>query len=204
MQVRPISRSALIDELAERLISETGRIRVAIDGAEALDPGALAEDVADALRNRGRYVIHVRTDDFLLPASQRFEFGRMSPESFYDGWWDERGLQREVLDPAVTTGRVLPALWRADIDRSARADYVTLPETAVLFLSGQFLLGGGLPFETVVRLTASGKALERRTPPDRAWTLPAYERYDEEVAPDSFADIVVRLEDPRHPAVIEA
>ncbi|HEY1487594.1 MAG TPA: uridine kinase, partial [Micromonosporaceae bacterium] len=93
-------------------------------------------------------------------------------------------------------------LWRPDVDRSARADYITVPETAVVIVSGQFLLGGVLSFEMAVHLTASTNALARRTPSDRAWTLPAYARYDDEVAPASFADLVVRLEDPKHPAVV--
>jgi hypothetical protein len=205
MRVRPISMTALIDELAELSIKQAGRIRIAIDGAEALAPDAMAAALAAALRDRGRFALHLSTDDFLLPASQRFEFGRTSPESFYQGWRDERGLQREVLAPAAAdgTGRVLPALWRSDIDRSARAAYVEVPADGVVIVSGQFLLGGELTFEFAVHLTASIKALARRTAPDRAWTLPAYEQYADEVAPDSFADMVVRLEDARHPAVVE-
>jgi hypothetical protein len=31
--------------------------------------------------------------------------------------------------------------------------------------------------------------------------LPAYERYRGEVDPDRIADVVVRIDDPRHPAV---
>jgi hypothetical protein len=98
---------------------------------------------------------------------------------------------------------VLPALWRTDIDRSARAAYVDVPVGGVVVVSGEFLLGGGLGFEYVAHLTCSVDALARRTPPDEAWTLPAYRRYDEEVDPASLADIVVRLEDPRRPAVID-
>jgi hypothetical protein len=203
VRARAISARGLVDEVVTALIDRGGRVRVAIDGAEALEPGTIANEVAVALRDRGRFAVHVRTDDFLLPASQRLEFGRTSPESFYLGWRDERGLQREVLDAAVTSGRVLPALWRADVDRSARADYVTLPESAVVLVSGQFLLGGGLSFEMTMHLTASSSALKRRTPPERAWTLPAYAQYDDEVAPSEFADVVVRLEDPRHPAIVE-
>jgi hypothetical protein len=147
----------------------------------------------------------VSVHDFLLPASQRFEFGRRNAEAFYEAWRDPAGLRREVLDPAGPdgTGRVLPALWRTDIDRSARADYVDVPVGGVVVVSGEFLLGGGLGFEYVAHLTCSAEALARRTPPDEAWTLPAYRRYDEEVDPASLADIVVRLEDPRRPAVVD-
>jgi hypothetical protein len=201
-RVRPISLSGLASELADRLLATTGRVRVAIDGATAVAPGVLAVAIADRLRVAGRFAVHVSTDDFLLPASQRYEFGRTSPESFYEGWRDGAGLRREVLEAAVD-GRVLPALWRTDIDRSARAAYVDLPPDAVVLVSGEFLLGGGLPFDLEVHLEASDAALARRTPADEHWTLPAYTRYRDEVMPAEFAHVVVRMEDPRHPALVE-
>ena len=45
--------------------------------------------------------------------------------------------------------------------------------------------------------------LDRRTPDADRWTLPAYARYADEVVPARLADVVVRADDPRHPAVIE-
>lgn len=196
--------TGLIDEVVESLLERSGRVRVAVDGAEALVPGEWGAALALGLRDHGRYAMHVSADDFLLPASLRYEFGRTDPDSFYLGWRDERGIAREVLDPATPdgSGRVLPKLWRADVDRSARAEYVTVPDDAIVIVSGPFLLGGGLSFELAVHLECSQSALARRTASDHAWTLPAYARYAEEVAPATFADVVVRLEDPRHPAVV--
>ncbi len=202
-RIRPVSPEVLAGELSERLLGMAGLIRVAIDGAAALRPGDLGAGIAQRLRTAGRFALHVSTDDFLLPASQRYEFGRTSPEAFYDGWRDIRGLRREVLD-AARAGRALPALWRTDVDRSARAAYVDVPADAVILVSGQFLLGGGLPFELEVHLEASDAALARRTPDEQRWTLPAYTRYRDEVMPSTFAGVVVRMEDPGHPALMEA
>jgi hypothetical protein len=198
--------SSLVDDVAATLIGRSGeRQRVAVDGASALDPDSVGAALAEALRDQGRAAVHVSVNDFLLPASQRFEFGKTDVDSFYLGWRDEDGLRREVLDPAGPTGsgRVLPALWRVDIDRSARADYVTVPSSGFVIVSGQFLLGSGLPFEFAVHLECSAAALSRRTDPNLAWTLPAYDRYAAEVEPAAFADVVVRLEDPRRPAIVE-
>jgi hypothetical protein len=64
------------------------------------------------------------------------------------------------------------------------------------------LLGGGLPFDVAVHLELSAAALDRRTTADDRWTLPAYARYGSEVDPASFADVVVRLDDPRRPAMV--
>lgn len=204
MPIRPISVESLVAELARRALDFDARVRIAIDGAPAVDPGALADAMVEELRSRGRFALHVSMGDYLLPASQRFEMGRTSPYGFYEGWRDLAGLRREVLDPADVdgSGRVLPSLWRTDIDRSARASYVDVPPSGVIIVSGEFLLGAGLPFELEVHLDASAAALSRRTPVDQAWTLPAFERYRDEVDPASFADVVVRMEDPRHPALV--
>jgi hypothetical protein len=206
VRVRPASRELLIGETAEAVLDRATdrRVRIAIDGAAGLDPESWASDLVEQLRSAGLFALHVSLRDFLLPASQRFEFGRQNADAFYEHWRDEGGLRREVLDPVAPggPGRVLPALWRTDIDRSARAEYVDIPAAAAVIVSGQFLLGGGLPFEYTVHLTCSAAALARRTPPAEAWTLPAYQRYADEVAPDTFADLVVRLEDPRRPAAL--
>jgi hypothetical protein len=206
MRVRPVSFDVLVEELADRLaaLEPGGRLRVAIDGAPAADPAALADALVDPLRIRGRPAVRVSTDDFLRPASVRLEFGRTNPDTFYTGWLDEAALRREVLDPAGPggSGRIVTRLWDARTDRATREPYSDLPSTAVVLVSGPLLLGAGLPFEVTVHLELSAAALDRRTDPELRWTLPAYARYGHEVDPASFADVVVRVDDPRHPALV--
>lgn len=196
-----------MDLLADRIaaVRPGARVRVAVDGAPAADPGRLAEALVDPLRIRGRAARHVPAGGFLRPASVRLEFGRTNPDAFYDGWLDEAGLRREVLDPLGPggTGQVLPSLWDPVRDRATRAPYVPVPPGGVVLVSGALLLGAGLPFDLTVHCVLSSAALARRTPAAEEWTLPAYARYAEEVDPASFADVVVRLDDPRHPAVVE-
>ncbi|GFJ94527.1 uridine kinase [Phytohabitans rumicis] len=205
--IRAITPALLVEEVAGRLAAERvgERLRVAVDGAPAAGPDALAAALVDPLRARGRPAIHVPAGGFLRAASLRYEFGRDNPDSFYAGWLDEAGLRREVLDPVGPggSGRVLPSLWDAVTDRATRAGYVTAPAAAVVLVSGQLLLGGGLPFDVSVHLVMSAAALDRRTAADQRWTLPAYARYEAEVAPATFADVVVRVDDPRHPALVE-
>ncbi|MEV4201551.1 uridine kinase [Micromonospora globbae] len=210
MRIRPISPERLVAELTDHLAERaagtgTGRLRVGVDGPDAAAPDELAAALVDPLRARGRPVLHVRAGDFLRPASVRLERGRTNPDAYYEGWVDESGLRREVLDPAGPggSGRMLPSLWDADADRASRAAYVRLPPGGVVLVSGALLLGGGLPFDVTVHLALSPAALRRRTAPERRWTLPAFDRYAAEVAPDSFADVVVRVDDPRHPALVE-
>jgi hypothetical protein len=72
-----------------------------------------------------------------------------------------------------------------------------------VLLDGALLHGRGLPLDHVIHLWLSPGALHRRTPEDRRWTLPAYARYEDEVGPAHAADVVVRVDDPRHPALVE-
>ncbi|MEU4220491.1 uridine kinase [Actinoplanes sp. NPDC026623] len=204
MRVRPVSLDVLVDELADRLAEIGGRVRVAIDGADAAEPAALADRLVDPLRVRGRPAVRICTGDFLRAASVRLEFGRTNSDSFYFGWLDEAGLRREVLDPAgpAGSGRIITRLRDPRTDRATREPYRVLAPDAVVIVSGPLLLGAGLPFDLTVHLQLSAAALARRTGPDRRWTLPAFERYGAEVDPAAFADVVVRLDDPRRPALV--
>ncbi|MEV8632362.1 uridine kinase [Streptosporangium sp. NPDC051023] len=207
MDIRPISPSLLFEELADRIDAapRSSWVRVALDGAPAARPGWLADGLIDPLRLRGREVVRVSSDDFLRPASLRFEYGKTDPDAFYDDWLDVGGLTREVLGPLEPgrSGKILPTLWDTRIDRATRAPYLTVPPGGVLLLDGALLLGRGLPFDLTVHLWLSPGALARRTEEERRWTLPAYARYEQEAGPVDIADVVVRVDDPRHPAVVE-
>ncbi|HEY0807383.1 MAG TPA: uridine kinase, partial [Pseudonocardiaceae bacterium] len=152
---------------------------------------------------RGRPVQRVRAADFLRPASLRFEHGRTDPDALWSDWLDVGGLTREVLDPLGPggSGRVLPALWDAAADRASRADYVELPPGGVLLVDGSLLLGRGLAFDLTIHLAMSAAALKRHTDAEQQWTLPAYQRYAERIAPDQQADVVVLVDHPERPAI---
>jgi len=205
MRIRPVTPDALVDDLADRVTSRSGWLRVAIDGADASHPADLADALVAPLRLRGREAVRVRSEDHLRPASLRFERGRTDPDSFYEDWLDAEGLIREVLGPLGRggTGSIRPVRWDAHADRASRAGFQDLADDAVLILSGPLLLGRGLPLDLTVHLDLSPGALARRTSPELAWTLGAYARYESEINPVALADLVVRLDDPRHPAIVE-
>ncbi len=207
IRARPVTPERLVAELADRIAAchPERRLRVAIDGADAADPVALAEQLVDPVRVRGRPAQVIRTSDFLRPASLRLELGRTNPDSYYERWWDDRALRREVLDRLAPGGdaRILPTLWDAATDRATRADYRTVPPGGVVLVAGPLLLGTGLPFDLTVHLALTPAALARRTPSEQHWTLPAFARYEVEVSPADVADLVVRVDDPRRPAVVE-
>ncbi|MFF3321726.1 uridine kinase [Streptomyces sp. NPDC002889] len=207
MRLEAITWERLTEALADRVLrteAEDGSpwLRIGIDGAPAARPGELADRVADALRLRGRGALVAGTEGFLRPASLRYEYGREDPDSYYSGWFDTGALWREVFAPleAGGTGRVLPDLWDPASDRATRSPHVGLPPGGALLLHGPFLLGHWFPFDLTVHLRLSPDALERRTDERERWTLPAFARYEQEVGPQDAADVLVRAEDPRHPA----
>jgi len=204
---RPVAPDRLAEVLAEHVAAAAARhpavLRVAVDGAPAAEARRVADALVGPLRLRGRPVLRVGARWFLRPASVRLERGRTDPDALWDDWLDVGALRREVLDPVGPGGggSYLPTLWDPELDRATRAPYATAPAGAVLLLDGALLLGRGLPFDYTVHLRLSAAALARRTPPDEHWTLPAYTRYQAAVDPERAADVVVRLDDPRHPAI---
>jgi hypothetical protein len=204
VRYRPISPAVLAEELTERIsaLTQRPRIAVAVDGAAgATETTELADALVEPLRLRGRAALRVSAHDFLRPASLRFEHGRTNPDARYTGWLDLGALRREVLDPLADggSGEILPSLWDAERDRATRAARVPVPEGGVVIVDGELLLGAGLAFDLAVHLWLSPAALRRRVP--EAWAVPAYERYEEEADPSALADVVVRVDDPRHPAL---
>lgn len=180
-----------------------------VDGAPATSPHQLADRLVEPLRTLGRAPLRVRAESFWRDASLRLEYGHEDELSYYDAWLDTAALERELLTPLGPDGdgSWLPSLRDPATNRSTRAAREQALPGAVLLLSGSLLLVpddlGNLPLDAdvVVHLTASAAALARRTPEADAWTLPVFARYDREAKPVTRADVVVRVEDPRHPAL---
>jgi hypothetical protein len=207
MRLQPISWTRLTTELADRVEqlepADGGAWpRVAVDGAPAARPERLAEALAEELRLRGRAVQRVPAQGFLRPASLRLEYGHQDADAYLDLWLDTNALFREVftpLDPGGS-GRILPDLRDPATDRSTRSPYLELAPGTVLLVDGPLLLGRWFPFDLAVHLRLTPPALARRTPADQQWTLPAFARYEAEVHPADAADVLIRTDDPNHPA----
>lgn len=205
MRISPVTPQRLVERIVDLVLARTGRVRLVIDGAPPTRPHELARAISDRLRIEGRLAIPISAEDFLRPASLRFERGRTNPDTLLTDWLDVGGLRREVLGPAALdgSGRVLPRLWDARVDRAYRAEYVQLPADGVVVLSGSLLLGRSLPVDLAVHLHMSPAQLARRLAPDEQWTVSAYERYARDHEPLRRADLVVLADHPERPALRE-
>jgi hypothetical protein len=195
----PVTPDDLPGRLADWLAATPGLVRVAVDAPTAAQPEALAEGLIEPLRARGRPAAHVRAASFWRDASLRFEHGREDPDEYLN-WLDAGALRREVLD-AAPRGSYLPSLRDPLTNRSTRQAPRALDANAVLIVSGALLLGSALPFDRTVHIALSAAARNRRTPAEQSWTLPAFDSYDAAARPVANADVVIKWDDPRHPAV---
>ena len=201
----PITPELLADrltELCDERHSGAAPLRVALDAPACADLAVPIRLLAAGLQAAGRPVAVLDATTFYRDASLRLEHGRTDVDSFYSGWLDLAALRREVLDPVVADGRYLPSLRDPGTNRSTRAGPESLPAAGVLLVHGELLLGAGLPFDLTVHAAVSRQARKRLTAEDRQWTLPAFDRYDLEVDPAGTADVVIRYDDARRPALL--
>jgi len=140
---------------------------VAIDGPRVADPGAFADALVVPLRALGRPVTHVRAETFWRDAALRLEYGRTDLRSFIKSWLDVEALRREVLDPLGRggSGEFLPSLRDPVSNRATRAPVQAAGPGSVVLISGERLLGHGLPFDRSIHLAVGHGARQRRTPP---------------------------------------
>ncbi|WP_124707153.1 nucleoside/nucleotide kinase family protein [Gordonia insulae] len=195
---RAISPDGLVELCADLAAGGPGRRVVAIDGADAAAPVALAAAVVERLVTAGRSAAAVAMADFVRPASLRLEYGHTDTESYQTIWFDHDAIRREVADALHTRGEWLPRLWDAARDRSFRDRPRKAAPDQVLVVAGPMLLGSALRFDATIALVMSEAALRRRTPPDDTWTIEAILDHARQ-AP--AADIEVRYDHPDRPAV---
>lgn len=207
MRVEPVSEDVLRARLVARILAEPApaAVRVLLDGHPSTGPGALADSLVEPLRAAGRPTARIRAEDFLRPASLRLEMGRHDPDSLLDAWIDVSGLNREVLSAVGPggQGRYLPSLRDPVTDRATRAGYLEAPPGLVVLLDGSLAMGRWLDVDLTVHLSLRTSTIARRTADEDRWTLDAYTRYAIEVEPERAADVAVRVDDARRPAMLK-
>lgn len=195
----PITPDGLVELITDRIHELSGRVLIAIDGADAAEPVVIADRIGTALRDTGRAAEVVSLHDYVRPASLRMEFGRTDEMSYRTAWFDYAALDREVIRALRADARWLTALWDEERDRSARSPIRTAAPGTVLLVAGPMLLGRDLDFDLTVHLDMSEPALHRRTAPDDRWTIPAllHHHRDNPSTPTFF----IRWDHPDRPAL---
>lgn len=203
LRVEPVSTALLVERVVGLVLGRASGdepVRLLVDGHSTAGPGTLADALVAPLEAAGRPTARVSVRDFLRPRSLRFERGREDPDSLLDDRIDVGALNREVLTRVAERHEYLPSLRDPDTDRATRAAYVDAAPGTVVVLDGALAAGRGLDVDLTVHLELKPGTLRRRTPPEDAWALPAWDRYAREI--DGVPDLVVRIDHPDHPALV--
>jgi uridine kinase len=142
------ARAKVIGRVADHLMPcRPGHpLRVAVDGLTAAGKTTLGDELADALRVRGRPALRLSMDGYHYPRAHRHRQGRYSAAGYYEDAYDFARLAELVLAPLGPggSGRFVPAVLDLAADQPARADPVSAAPDAVLIVDGTFLQRGEL------------------------------------------------------------
>ena len=180
----------------------------------------LADELAIALRGRGRDVIRASVEGFLRPRIERYRRGSESARGCYEDSFDYDRLLAELLRPLGESGT---RLYRAEIydrhtDLLLDAEQIEASADAILLFDGVFLLRPELvdAWDFRVFITVTSEEIIRRarirdaeaygSPDDaerrfRARYLPSQRHYRGTVRPAELADVVLDNDDPSQPGV---
>jgi uridine kinase len=139
------ARQAVIDAVADRVLGHGARrLRVVVDGRTGAGKSTFADELASALRARGRSTARASLDDFKRPwrHAQEHGYDRESGEGYYRNAHDFASGRDLLLVPAGPRGDGRVVLCAHDpitgIDH--RDLVVALPTDAVLVVDGVFAM----------------------------------------------------------------
>ncbi len=181
----------------------------------------LADELAIALRGRGREVIRASVEGFLRPRIERYRRGPESARGCYEDSFDYDRLLAELLRPLGESGSRLyrREIYDRNTDLLLDAEQMEASADAILLFDGVFLLRPELvdawdfrvfitvASEEIIRrarvrdaeVYGSADDAERRF---RARYLPSQRYYRGTVRPAELADVVLENDDPSQPVVL--
>jgi uridine kinase len=139
--VRP-PREKVVGHVADHLVErEVGHpLRVAVDGVTAAGKTTFADEIAAAVRRRGRPVVRLSMDGFHHPRAHRYRQGRDSAVGYLEDAYDFPTLVHDTLVPLGADGdrryRVRSLDLAADV---VVDDWSTADADAVVVVDGTFL-----------------------------------------------------------------
>lgn len=212
-------RTQVLGWVADRIpfSADADCVRVGIDGVDGAGKTTFADDLAAALRRRGRAVIRISVDDFHHPRAVRYRRGPNSPEGFWRDSFDYDRLRLDVLAPLGPGGsrRYRPASHDVTTDEVLHPACRIAPAGAVLVLDGLFLHRDELAEHwdvsiwldapltvTVARLAArDGSSPDPEDPSLRRY-IDAQRHYLSTCDPLARAQLVIDNSDPDSPQLV--
>lgn len=217
-------RGAVIGALADAVTSlQVGHpTRVAVEGRGAAGKTTLADELADAIRARGRECVRASIDDFHRPGHKwRSMRGEWTPRSYYEEGYDSAAFRDLLLWPLGPGGdrRCRTAIFDAFHDVSLAEVWQTPGDDAVVVVDGIFLrkpefagcweygIWLDVDFETMVARArrrdvawvGSETVVEARY--RRHW-VPTHELYERLTDAPARADALVDNRDLEHPRLL--
>ena len=217
-------RSAVVGTLADAVTSlRIGHpTRVAVDGRAAAGKTTLADELADAIRARGRECVRASIDDFHRPGHKwRSMRGEWTPRSYYEEGYDYASFRDLLLVPLGPGGsrRCRTALFDAFHDVPFPEAWQAVGDEAIVVVDGIFLqrpefvghweyvIWVDVDVETMVARArrrdvawvGSEALVEERH--RRRW-IPMHELYERLTEVPARADAVVDNRDPHHPRLL--
>ena len=143
MKLVSTPRTEFLRELATEILGVygLGRTVVAVDGTDAAERAAFADDLAAVLDEREHPVFRASLRDFRRSRAEQQQFGPEPVERLLRRLYDFSLLRRVLLDPfrlGGSTGFVTRA-FDADRDTWIEPTWLTGPPDASLILDGEYL-----------------------------------------------------------------
>ena len=137
------ARARAIDAVASRVSATgSGRLRVVVDGLTGAGKTTFADELATAVRQRGRATLRASLDDFKHPwrHSRAHGYDRVTGAGYYRNAHDFASARTLLLAPVGATGTGQVVLCADDplTGSDHRAVVVHAPNDAVLVVDGVF------------------------------------------------------------------
>ena len=217
-----MTRCELLRALALRIsrVEASHPVRVAIDGVDGAGKTTLADELVEAVAERGQPVIRASVDDFHHPAARRYRAGRESAEGYFRDSFDLEALQARLLGPLGPSGNrcFRPRAFDYRTDSRVEPPVQHAAVDSVLLFDGVFLLRPELhgAFELVIFLTVPFEVSVARmvsrdgAPADAGGSggllhdryVGGQRIYLRECSPCERADVVVDNRDWRSPRIV--
>jgi phosphoglycolate phosphatase-like HAD superfamily hydrolase/uridine kinase len=205
-----------IKKAADRKKQKDRPLVIGINGIDCSGKTEFADGLEKFLKNQGIRTQMIYLDDFHNPKKVRYA-GRNQAENYFNRSFNISLLVEKLLKPAREKGRVSTTLTLLDVNTdkaNVGKNYTITPDTVVI-VEGVFLFRNevapyldykvylDIPFEESKRRAVTRDPAATVTKYDEKY-LPAQQKYINELAPASIADMVLDNTDWRHPIISNA